>query len=356
MTAGFSSILDLSDQSHSSQRKLFDNDQWKYINDYFDNKLKMKEYPLDAVVTNTLIIIKNTLDLSNDFNAVKSYIGKMKIKHASNISLMRVFSIIKHILRTMNDYKKMLSNSSNINYRENDYFRILWSPLLELLFPPSENVRIVSVESEYPLSIKEKKVLYPKAKYIHGFKIDIRLVVDINTEELDLAIGECAKRNSDSKSIQDEDKLLPEAKDALDGIIQNTHGYDCRLMTYFIQITGTHCSLSTMELAKNGLYVSKYRHSFNFPSTISDLSKLPITLGHLLQMKKEINIAADKILQARTTSTSGEESFNRPSVSKKNKKLAWMRDTWYTPPREKNLPYSCAYVYSISASFIPRAQ
>ena len=66
----------------------------------------MKEYPLDAVVTNILIIIKNTLDLSNDFNAVKSYIGKMKIKHASDIGLMRVFSIIKHILRTMNDYKK----------------------------------------------------------------------------------------------------------------------------------------------------------------------------------------------------------------------------------------------------------
>jgi hypothetical protein len=80
--------------------------------------------------------------------------------------------------------------------------------LLELLFPPSENVRIVSAESEYPLSIKEKKVLYSKTKHIHGFKIDIRLVVDINTEELDLAIGECAKRNSDSKSIQDEDKLL----------------------------------------------------------------------------------------------------------------------------------------------------
>ncbi|KAI9326004.1 hypothetical protein BD770DRAFT_295813, partial [Pilaira anomala] len=83
MTAGFSSILDLSDQSYSSQRKFLDNDQWIYINDYFDNKLKMKEYPLDAIVTNTLIIIKNTLDLSNDFNAVKSYIGKMKIKHAS---------------------------------------------------------------------------------------------------------------------------------------------------------------------------------------------------------------------------------------------------------------------------------
>ncbi|KAI8972776.1 hypothetical protein BDB01DRAFT_809275 [Pilobolus umbonatus] len=259
----------------------------------------------------------------------------MKVKHASDIGLIRVFSIIKHILRTMNDYRKMLRNASDTNYRENDYFRILWSPLLELFFPPSENVRIASAESEYLLSIKEKKVLYPKTKYIHGLKIDIRLVVDINREELDLAIGECAKHNSDSKSIQDVDKLLREAKDALDGIIQNTHGYNCRLMTYFIQITGTHCSLSTMELAKNGLYVSKHRHSFNFPSTISDLSKLPITLNHLLQMKKEVNIAADKILQALTTSIGGEESFNCPSVSQKNKRLAWMRDTWYTPPREK---------------------
>ncbi|KAI9006706.1 hypothetical protein CLU79DRAFT_677511, partial [Phycomyces nitens] len=83
MAAGSSSILDLSDQSYSSQRRLFDDDQWKYINDYFDNKLKMKEYPLDAIVTNALIIIKNTLEISNDFNAVKNYIGKMKIKHAS---------------------------------------------------------------------------------------------------------------------------------------------------------------------------------------------------------------------------------------------------------------------------------
>ncbi|KAI9006707.1 hypothetical protein CLU79DRAFT_879225, partial [Phycomyces nitens] len=152
----------------------------------------------------------------------------------------------------------MLSNGSDVNYRENDYFRILWSLLLELLFPPSENVRIVSAESEYPLTIKEKKILYPKTKHIHGFKIDIRLVVDIDKEELDLAIGECAKRISDSKSIKDEGKLLREAKDALDGIIQYTCKYDCRLMIYFIQITGTHCSLSTTEFARNGLYVSKY--------------------------------------------------------------------------------------------------
>ncbi|EPB90737.1 hypothetical protein HMPREF1544_02482 [Mucor circinelloides 1006PhL] len=32
MTAGLSSIPDLADQSHSSQRRLFSNEQWDYIN------------------------------------------------------------------------------------------------------------------------------------------------------------------------------------------------------------------------------------------------------------------------------------------------------------------------------------
>lgn len=58
------------------------------------------------------IIIKNTLDLSNDFNVVKNYMGKMKVKYASDIGLTRVFRIIKHVLWTMKDYKNMLSKAS----------------------------------------------------------------------------------------------------------------------------------------------------------------------------------------------------------------------------------------------------
>jgi hypothetical protein len=47
-------------------------------------------------------------------------------------------------------------------------------------------------------------------------------------------------------------------------------------------------------------------------------------LGHLLQIKKEINIGSDKVLQLGTLPTDAEESFNRPSksIKKKKKKLA----------------------------------
>lgn len=99
-------------------------------------------------------------------------------------------------------------------------------------------------------------------------------------------------------------------------------------------MTGTHCSLSTLDLAKNGLYVAKHRHSYKFPSSVSDLTDFSITLAHLLQMKREVSIAADKVIQARTPSSGSEESFNRLQTHRKNKKLGWMRDAWYSPPRE----------------------
>lgn len=53
-------------------------------------------------------------------------------------------------------------------------------------------------------------------------------MVDVKDGEIDLAIGVCAKHNSDAKSIKDEDKLLREVKEAVDGIIQCTSGHDCR--------------------------------------------------------------------------------------------------------------------------------
>ncbi|CAO3655929.1 unnamed protein product [Mucor hiemalis] len=121
MTAGLSSILDLADQSHSSQRRLFSNEQWEFINQYFD--IRSKEFPLDAAVINALTIIKNTLNFSNNFDAVKNYIGNTKIKHANDTGCITASNIVKHVLRTMSTYKKILINNTNVNYRENDYFR-----------------------------------------------------------------------------------------------------------------------------------------------------------------------------------------------------------------------------------------
>lgn len=83
----------------------------------------MKNFPLDTVVTDTITIIKNTLDLS------ENYVGEMKLEYASDSGCIEALNIIKHVLRTMSAHKKIPNDDTSINYRENDYFRILWFPL-----------------------------------------------------------------------------------------------------------------------------------------------------------------------------------------------------------------------------------
>ncbi|KAI8085949.1 uncharacterized protein B0P05DRAFT_466364 [Gilbertella persicaria] len=156
----------------------------------------------------------------------------------------------------MNHYNHYLVKYTQLNLCENDYLRTVWSSILEFLFPPKEKVRIIIGESENKHTTKEKAYLYRNSSNIHGFKINIRLVVDIGGDEADLVVSECAKNDEDNKIIQDEEKLLRKSKDALDGMIQNVSGSDCCLAAYFTQFNGTSCALSTTHLAANGLYVS----------------------------------------------------------------------------------------------------
>lgn len=55
---------------------------------------------------------------------------------------------------------------------------------------------------------------------IISFKIDARLVLDIDDDEHDLVALEVAKEDKDTKVIQDSAKLLREAKDDLNNLVQ----------------------------------------------------------------------------------------------------------------------------------------
>ncbi|KAI9009927.1 hypothetical protein CLU79DRAFT_686200, partial [Phycomyces nitens] len=123
------------------------------------------------------------------------------------------------------------------------------------LFPPKGIVYVVTGESENAYSTESKKEQYPQTKSIHGFKIDIRLVLKVEEEEIDVAVGECAKKNGDNKAINDNAKLLRECKDTIDGLVNNLKNTNDEVMSYMIQITGSSCALSTMHIAGNGLYV-----------------------------------------------------------------------------------------------------
>ncbi|CAO3694884.1 hypothetical protein G6F70_003807 [Rhizopus microsporus] len=290
MSAGLSSILDLTDQSFGSQRSIFTAEQWDYINAYFEKRLAIKRHVLDDDIFNTIKIVQNTLNLSADYECAIEYIDKLKQKYSKSDKLKATtYKIIKHILKTMDSYSHLLHHNEKKTIPENEYTRLIWSYILELLFPPEGIAHVVTGESENAYSTESKKEQYPQAKSVHGFRIDIRLVVEIGEEEIDVAAGECAKKNDDNKSINDNAKLLRECKDTIDGLVNNLKNTNDEAMSYMIQITGSSCALSTMHLAANGLYVTKHRYTFNIPHRFDDLISLPEALAQLLTMKKRFN-------------------------------------------------------------------
>ncbi|CEP14467.1 hypothetical protein [Parasitella parasitica] len=334
MSAGLSSILDLTDKSFGSQRSIFTAKQWDYINAYFEKRLAIKRHKLDDDICNTIKIVQNTLGLSGDYECVIEYVDRLKEKYSKSDKLKATtYKIIKHILKIMDNYSHLLYHNEKKTIRENEYLRLIWSYILELLFPPKGIVHVVTGESENAYSTESKKEQYPQAKSVHGFKIDIRLVVEVEEEEIDVAVGECAKKNDDNKAINDNAKLLRECKDTIDGLVSNLKNTNDEVMSYMIQITGSSCVLSTMHLAVNGLYVTMHRHTFNIPHSFDDLFSLPETLAQLLTMKRELQSVADKIIKERKKIHTTEGSFNRRKMPIINDKLSWLRCTWYTPPR-----------------------
>ncbi|KAI8338843.1 hypothetical protein BD560DRAFT_459591 [Blakeslea trispora] len=342
MSAGLSSILDLTDQSFGSQRSIFTAEQWDYVNAYFDKRLSIECCILDNDVCNTIKIVQSTLSLSADYECAIEYIDKLKQKYnASDKLKATTYKIVKHILKTMDNYGHLLHEKKAV--RENEYMRLIWSYLFELLFPPKGIVHVVTGESENAHSTESKREQYPQAKSTHGFRIDMRFVVEIEEEEIDVAVGECAKKNDDSKAIRDNAKLLRECKDTVDGLINHLKNTNDEAMSYMIQIAGSSCALSTMHLAANGLYVAKHRFTFNIPHSFDDLVSLPEVLAQLLTMKREIQSVANKIIKERRKRHTAEVSFNRQKAPAINDRLGWLRGTWYTPPRGQTstVPLRC---------------
>lgn len=311
MSAGLSSILDLTDKSFGSQRSIFTAKQWDYINAYFDKRLVIKNHVLDDEITNTIRIVQNILNLSADYECAIEYVDKLKQKYSKSDKLKASnYKIIKHIFNIMDNYSHLLHHNEKKTIRENEYLRLIWSYILEQLFPPKGIVHVITGESENTYSTEIKKEQYPEARSVHGFKIDIRLIVEVEEEENDVAVGECTKNNDDNKAISDNGKLLRECKDTIDGLVYNLRNVDDEVMSYMIQITASSCVLSTMHLAVNGLYVSKHRHTFNIPHSFDDLSSLSDTLSQLLTIKRELQLVADKVIKEMKKTRTVEDFFN----------------------------------------------
>ncbi|KAG0748566.1 hypothetical protein G6F62_006804 [Rhizopus arrhizus] len=92
----------------------------------------------------------------------------------------------------------------------------------------NKSLRIKSGEPIFDVSTANKKELYPNRKYIKGFKIDIRFVMDVDGKEIDLAAARVAKDVSKNKTMLDEGKLTREGKDIVDNLVDILSNIDLK--------------------------------------------------------------------------------------------------------------------------------
>ena len=152
----------------------------------------------------------------------------------------------------------------------------LWSPIFKLLIGINNAVRLKKGETVNPVSTEQKKLLYPNESNVKGFKIDFRILSDVEGDEFDFAAGEVAiDCSSDEKVIHDEVKLLRESKDIADRLA------DCGSAQQYgwsIQICGLEGSCSTTHLHTNGLYVAVHQHNLVFPKNLNSAYRFIDTL------------------------------------------------------------------------------
>jgi hypothetical protein len=331
---GLSSILDLVDQSYNSQRSLFKVKEWKQLNSHFDNLFKSDGFTLNTDITDTITIITNILNLSGDYKAAMTYIQDMENKYETRPYELAGFRLLHVALSLMKRYNYLFDTPPKKKVLENDYLRLVWSPILEALFPPEEEIRLIAGESINKLSTEVKKDQYSDKKSLRGFKIDTRLVLDLDGSELDLAVGELGKTREDAKAIGDEGKLTREAKEAVDGLVRSINDSNFGFQAYMMQFTDCSCILSKMNLAGNGLYVATHYYSFDLPSCFSDFSKLKPIIVHLLSMKRDLMNLTDKLKPTPNNDLTTTGSLNREERMQTNEKRGWIRDSWHTPPPE----------------------
>jgi hypothetical protein len=90
---------------------------------------------LNDKINEVIMIVSNTLGLSGDFKCCMKLVPR-EIELTKSDSIAVALNNLKAILRIMLKYPHMLKKPATRKITENDYFRCIWLPLFEALFPP----------------------------------------------------------------------------------------------------------------------------------------------------------------------------------------------------------------------------
>ncbi|KAI8055555.1 uncharacterized protein B0P05DRAFT_560498 [Gilbertella persicaria] len=298
MAIALSSVLDLGQgyREPDSHGYLFGLD-WPMI-----KKDLMAKSPLSVTKDEVKLLYDKQCRRKN-IESVYHEIQSKTARESNPFDIANLWRILRHWLTLLRQKDSVLSGSANMSNIE--YFHCLWSTIFQLLFPAAQKIR---------LKIGDLDHHHPN-NTVFSFK----LAVQVEGKEISLAVGECSTTHTPV-----EDRLIRKGKVALDDMIQLTGlSEDTRCMTWLIHITGLSCTLSTIELLANGLYVHIPRYSFVIPCSFSDVRLFGQCISDLVKMQHELRLALDLMSQP----------VHRPKHTKshRSRKSGWIRDTWYAP-------------------------
>lgn len=116
-------------------------------------------------------------------------------------------------------------------------------------------VKIKTGEFAYKYATINKVEAYKESEGVADFKIDIRFTIRTDDSNFDFGCGEAAVYDSDSKIIEDEGKLLREAKEAVNNLLFSCNAEDDNLCySGIVQIAGKSRRTSACALILLGLY------------------------------------------------------------------------------------------------------
>ncbi|KAG2228630.1 hypothetical protein INT48_007790 [Thamnidium elegans] len=230
------SILDLSDQRKSSQKLLFTDEEWKIIvgqygRNFFFNHKKMERK------------IEEVNKCLRQGNLDKAYTVSRRLELDNlNGPDEALYFIYSHVVNLYRKRRDVLNPKSMKTPTEYDYIVKIWVNILEALFP-EDKIYIKWGESH-------------SAACEEDYKVDARIIVQVNGEVNDLSNMEASRQMTNQKIDDDHLKLIIESKCALDNIIMKTPSLvEENLNILFIQLSGAQCEVNILSLVAPGLYV-----------------------------------------------------------------------------------------------------
>ncbi|CAO3655755.1 unnamed protein product [Mucor hiemalis] len=285
MSNGLSSILDLNDSSMNSQISLF--------NDHSGSKRSF------ICCSDRILHFKKSQTIEQGL----LYINKVYYK--TEKSNRYIIYIYDHMLKCLTKYP---------NYLSKNMVQIFGLSVLQI--------------ATHLSSTENKSQMYSDSPNVKGFKIDIRVVYHLNGADYDLLNGEVASYDGDEKIIMNEGKLTREGKEIQDTLVRS----GCSsLFPWICQHVGSNIDVSTFHLTALGLYVALPRFGFSLSSTITDI----ITMGQYegsyvvdmsMKLKRELSPKFEN------SKPLGKTSY----VANVSEKLYWVRETYFTPPRDQS--------------------